>query len=565
MIRRTAAAAALALLLVGACTDDDGAPPDPDPTREGDTTGGRLDPDAPAPAPDLPGAQLGGGITVVSSDRGPRTFDPARASSLDTIAILQLVSRSLTQYRYDPQTGRSVLVPDLATDLGRHNRDFTEWTFTLRRGLRYSDSSPVTARHVAYAVERASAVEEPSGAAPYNRLLFLDGVEVRGRTVTIELTRPFVDLPYAAALPAFTAIPRFADRDPTEYGDNPLATGPYQVESYRPGDRLVLSRNPFWDARTDPARHAYVDGWTFEWGVDATRRDTVLVQDVGAGQTAASYDDVLADTYAVVRQDEELEQRLVTGRSPCTYAWQLDTRTIASLLVRRALGYAYPYREAWRAGGLVEGVTRLPSTTLLPPGTAGRVAYDVLGIEGANTDPDRARELLARVGKLGYEISFSYQADDPTSVAVKDARVAGLGRAGFTAVPVPTTQDVRLGRQSDPRAAVDVRDVTWCADWPTASSWFLRRGASTPSILDRPDVDRRIDDILDRQPGTLVPTGWGRLDRFLQTDDYPAVTLGYAGRASLHGSRVGGMAIDEVYGMPTYSNMYVLPVAEDEE
>ncbi|MDQ3664662.1 MAG: ABC transporter substrate-binding protein [Actinomycetota bacterium] len=556
MIRRTAAAAALALLLVGACTDDDdGAPPDPDPTREGDTTGGRLDPDAPAPAADLPGAQLGGGITVLSSDSGPRTFDPTRASSLDTIAILQLVSRSLTQYRYDPQTDRSVLVPDLATDLGRHNRDFTEWSFTLRRGLRYADGSPVSARHVAYAVERAANVERPPSAAPYNRLPFVDDVDVRGREVTIELVRPLIDLPYVAALPAFTAIPRTADR--------PLATGPYQVESFRPGDRLVLSRNPYWGARTDPARHAYVDGWTFEWGVDATRRDTVLVQDVAAGQTTASYDDVLADTYAVVRQDEDLEQRMVTGRSPCTYAWQLDTDEIASLVVRRAIGYAYPYREAWRAGGLVEAVTRLPATSLLPPGSAGRVDYDVLGIEGANTDPDRARELLARVGKLGYEVSFSYQADDPTSVAVKDARVAGLERAGFTAVPVPTTG---VGGQSaDPRAAVNVREVTWCADWPTADSWFLRRLAAESALVDQPGVERRIDELLDRQSEPAARTGWGRLDRFLQTDTYPAVTLGYAGRASLHGSRIGGMAIDEVYGMPTYANMHVLPVAEDEE
>ena len=29
-----------------------------------------------------------------------------------------------------------VLIPDLATDLGTPNEDFTEWTFTLREGLK---------------------------------------------------------------------------------------------------------------------------------------------------------------------------------------------------------------------------------------------------------------------------------------------------------------------------------------------------------------------------------------------------------------------------------------------
>ena len=41
-----------------------------------------------------------------------------------------LVTRSLTQYDYDPETRQMVLVPDLATDLGTPNDDFTEWKFT---------------------------------------------------------------------------------------------------------------------------------------------------------------------------------------------------------------------------------------------------------------------------------------------------------------------------------------------------------------------------------------------------------------------------------------------------
>ena len=43
----------------------------------------------------------------------------------------------------------------------------------------------------------------------------------------------------------------------------------------------------------------------------------------------------------------------------------------------------------------------------------------------------------------------------------------------------------------------------------------------------------------------------------MQTEYYPAVVTGYAGTATIHGSQVGGMANDNVRGMPTFALMYV--------
>ena len=38
---------------------------------------------------------------------------------------------------------------------------------------------------------------------------------------------------------------------------------------------------------------------------------------------------------------------------------------------------------------------------------------------------------------------------------------------------------------------------------------------------------------------------------------YPAVNVGYSGTARLRGSKIGGMANDNVRGMPTFATMYV--------
>ena len=71
---------------------------------------------------------------------------------------------------------------------------------------------------------------------------------------------PFPDLPFYMSFDMFTPIPKAKDTK-DQYKNNPLATGPYQFDSYTPGAELKLKRNPNWDPKTDPLRHAYPDAW----------------------------------------------------------------------------------------------------------------------------------------------------------------------------------------------------------------------------------------------------------------------------------------------------------------
>jgi peptide/nickel transport system substrate-binding protein len=227
--------------------------------------------EGPATVPD--GAQQGGTFTVLTVNV-PSTLDPTQAYFTDSTAILSdLVTRSLTQYAY--VDGEMVLVPDMATDLGRPNEDNTEWTFTLKEGLKYEDGTPVKAEDVAYAISRSFAIEELPDGPTYQTTFFLDGdkykgpfkdkgeykgVEVNGNDITIKMRRPFTDMDYYASFPAFTAIPEAKD-NPATYGKHPLATGPYKFADYKPGTSLSLVKNDQWAADTDPGRIQMVDGW----------------------------------------------------------------------------------------------------------------------------------------------------------------------------------------------------------------------------------------------------------------------------------------------------------------
>jgi len=550
-----------------------------DPTfQEGGNAGSFKNPDAEAPAAVPDDASEGGTLTVLTSV-APSTLDPTQAYYTDSTAILSgLVTRGLTQYAYNPETNDMQLIPDMATDLGRPNEDNTEWTFTLREGLKYEDGSDVVAEDIAYAIKRSFAIAELPDGPTYQTTFFLDGdkykgpfsdgddyagVEVDGQDITIKMRRPFTDMDYYASFPAFTAIPEDKD-NPENYGQKPLATGPYKFDNYQAGSSLSLVKNDQWDPNTDPGRIQMVDGWEFKFAQDTAKLENVIINDNGSAQTTLTYDNVSASSYRAIAEDKD---RLVTGTSPCTYMWYLDMTKITDKKVREAVGWAYPYEDAWQAGGEIIDVTRKGGTTILPPGTAGRKDFTYPeGQDGQTTDPEKARALLEEAGEVGFEIAFLFATDDDLSVAAKDEIVAGLEAAGFKARPIASTSETIRTDRTDYDSPINVRSSGWCSDWPSGGSWFPAQwagnlvgleGMPNPANFDVAEFDKEQDRILDTLTPEEAAEAWGDFDEKLMTEQYPAVIVGYSGTAMIHGSKVGGMENDNVRGMPTLQQMYI--------
>ncbi len=574
--------ATAALMTLAACGGGSGNKSSSDtPTQgEGGNAGSFKNADAKAPVA-VPGDAAQGGTFTVLTNQVPSTLDPTQAYFVDSTAILSdLVLRSLTQYAYDADSNDMQLIPDMATDLGRPSEDNKAWTFTLRDGLKYEDGTPVKAEDVAYAVKRSFAIAELPDGPTYQTTFFLDGdkykgpfkdkgaykgVEVNGNDITIKMRRPFTDMDYYASFPAFTAIPQAKD-NPETYGKKPLATGPYKFADYKPGSELKLVKNDQWDPNTDPGRIQAVDGWDFKFGQDTAKLENVIINDQGSAQTTLTYDNVTPSSYRSISADKN---RLVTGTSPCTYMWFIDYTKIKELEVRQALGWAYPYEAAWKAGGEITGLTRVPGTAILPPGTAGRVDYQALpGQDGKTTDPAKAKELLKKAGYAPgeYEIKFLFATDDDNAVAAKNEIVKGLTAAGFKATPIASTLETIRTDRTDPKSPINVRSSGWCSDWPTGGSWFPAQwagslvgleGMPNPAQFKEAAMDTEQDKILDTMTPEEAAKAWGQFDKTMETKYYPAVNTGYSGTAMIHGSKVGGMENDNVRGMPTFAQMYI--------
>jgi peptide/nickel transport system substrate-binding protein len=575
------------VLALAACSGSNGkTPPSTPSSNTSDSQGGQVgigrDANVKPPARPIPGATKGGTLTVLSASPLPLgSMDPTEAYNPTGMSILSgLVTRSLTQYVYDPETKEMVLVPDLATDLGRPSLDFKTWKFTLRPGVKFENGQPVTPQDIEYGIERSFDRDTfPNGPA-YSNQYFLhgdtykgpytspgpyNGVTVDGRTITIHMATPFPDVSYWGTFPAMGPIPPGRASDPATYKSHPWATGPYMFKDYTPEKSLTLVKNPYWDPDTDPGRHQYVEGFEFDVNADSAKIDQVMLADTGTGQTTLSYDSVLTADYKEF--NATASDRLIRGTFPCTFMWSPDNRTITDIRVRSALAYAYPYRAVWVAQGHIPGVTRIAASNVLPPGFPGRVAFNPLpGHTPGTTDSAKAKASLKAAGQLGYLIKFPYTTDNPTSVAAKNVVVKALTAAGFDPHPVATTQANYEDDINNPKAPVNVRLGGWCSDWPSGHEWFPLVFRSTDIARDGFGTNfaafssKEVDDRIEAIPHLLLTQqapAWNALDKLIQTKYFPVVVTGYGGVAMMRGSKVHNALNDPTFGMPIWKDIWI--------
>ena len=583
-----AAIAGVALFALAACGSGGGSSaPSGDETFKEQADFKGTDATAKGPAPEVPGAQKGGTITVsIPGDPGPDDLDPDNGWSVTGNSIEQaLLARSLTQYRYDDKTKQMVLVPDLATDLGTPNKDFTSWTFTLKDGLKFDDGSPITAKEVAFGIQRSMDTETfPQGVGQqYSQTYFKgagtykgpytqkgkawDGVTVNGNSLTIHMAQPFPDMQYYAAFMAIGPVPLNAG-PPAQYGTakNFRASGPYKVQSFTPNKELVLVKNPNWDPSSDPARHQYADKWDIKFDTDQDQTDQIMLSKSGAGDTTVEYGINASANYPKFKQ--MYGDRLVQQSSQCTYVLWPDYTKIKDINVRKALAFAYPWDDAALAAGEIPGVTRTWANSIIPPGMAGKPdsSFTATGEKPGTYDPAKAKELLAKAGYQPgqFQLTLAYYEPDPVAVKVKDQVQKGLEQAGFKVKYIPSQDslsDIFGDKDNKTNKLLNVRTGGWCSDWPSAltmipplfqTGQFYNFGYFSEKTVD--DQIKAIPSMpLDKQADA-----WGALDKKILTDYYPAIPMYYQNFLFPFGKKIGGYSGDGEIAAPNYKNLFVM-------
>jgi peptide/nickel transport system substrate-binding protein len=574
----------------GGSSDDDQAQGE---FQEADDGSDAKDPERQAPAADIEGATPGGTITVyLPGDPGPDSMDPTEGWSVTGNSIQQaLTSRSLTQYARD-DNGRMVLVPDLATDLGTPNEDFTQWQFTIRDDAKWENGETITPQEVAFGIARSMDSDTfPAGAGTeYSQTYFQGagaygdeppadgykgpytgndpdgtkwgGVTVDGQTVTINMAKSFPDMDYWGAFMAMGPAPLGDASQPPNYGKKILSNGPYKVESFRPTEELVLVKNDQWDPNSDPGRHQYADGYVFKFNADQAQTDQIMLSDNAESQTAISAS-LGSENYTAGQ--EALGDRLVQQSAQCTSFIAPDFAKIDDINVRKALAYAYPYTDMWQATGEVPGVTRVPANSVMPPGMTGKKDYFVDG-EQFTYDPEKSLELLGEAGYSAdnpYPITMIYYETDALAVAGQRVYEQGMADAGFAVTGIPVQEspyNTWLNPDDATNQSLNLRGVNWCSDWPSGLTMLpplLKTGAAyNTAQYSNPETDARMDEI----PGLPLEEqadAWGDLDEKIATEEFPVIPTAFRNDLFVFGSSIGNPTGDGALGAPNYKDLYV--------
>jgi peptide/nickel transport system substrate-binding protein len=165
----------------------------------------------------------------------PATLDPQkmRVGGVDYNYVYNCFSRLTTQ---DPKLQ---VQPDLASSW-EATEDLKTWTFHLRPGVKFHDGKTLDASDVIYTFKRI--MDKDVGSVLRANFGFVDNIEaVDPLTVRFHLSIPYAGL--AAAVAAYQAA-IVSEKSADTLTTHPIGTGPFRFVEYRPGDQLVMERNP---------------------------------------------------------------------------------------------------------------------------------------------------------------------------------------------------------------------------------------------------------------------------------------------------------------------------------
>jgi peptide/nickel transport system substrate-binding protein len=172
------------------------------------------------------------GTLRITSPLFIRRLDPALSGPL-AYQLLAGTCATLMTFGQPPQPEAAVGNP-VVSNGGR------TYVFTVRRGLRFSDGSALTAANFARALGRVLDPAMRSEAAT----IYSDikRVRARGRQLRIDLAEPRGDLPVRLSLPNACPVPLGFPVDPAGIS-LPVGSGPYYISRVEPFKLVVLERN----------------------------------------------------------------------------------------------------------------------------------------------------------------------------------------------------------------------------------------------------------------------------------------------------------------------------------
>lgn len=419
----------------------------------------------------------------------------------------------------------SEVVPGLAKAMPKISNGEKTYTLELRKGLKYSDGTPVKASDFKNAVERIFLVNS-GGSSFYTDIVGAEkfaetksggipGIVTDDKTgkITINLIKPrgtFTDelaTPFTAPVPANTP-----DKD--QSASPPPATGPYEIVNSDPGRGWNYERNPQWDKNNGKLMPDLPGGYLDKINITVMRNQSTQVNDIESGKLNWVFDPPPTDRYQEVKEKYDGTQFRVEPTISTYYFWMNEERPpFDDLKVRQAVNYAVDSAALER----IYSGQLSPTQQILPPAMPG---YEK--IELYPHDMAKAKQLFKEANPADKDITVWTDSESPNNDAGAYYQDV-LSQLGFNAELKILNADnyfTVIGNETTPD--LDTGWSDWFQDYPHPNDFFqplLNSESIAPtnnqnfSRTQIPELDKKVDELAEEQLGPEQEAAYAEIDK----------------------------------------------------
>ena len=499
----------------------------------------------------LVGSACGGGggggnnTTAATTISGQRTFpvlkavwgttdymDPGLSYRLASWQVFQDVYIGLVvKAHVSCQTSNCAkIVPGLATTTGTVTNG-TDYKFTLRKGLKYSNGETVKASDFKHTIIRDFNLNSP-GIGFFSNIVGVDACEANptkctdisgiitndsSGTVEIKLKKPESDFEYVLSIPFTAVVPSSTPNKDTE-NPPPAGNGPYYIASYSPSKSFVVKRNPHWKKHEIPA---IPDGNPDEIKATMTDDQAQAAQLVASGQD--DYDQNLLPTDQLAHYKSKFGDQIKFFTTPSTYYFFMNWRLAPfnNLKARQAVNYAVDRQQLVN----LRGGLGVPTWNFLPPSYP---QYKKIGPTPYPYNLKKAKQLVKQSGTAGAKVTVYTISDVAVDLSTGEYLQGQLKKIGYDAslkAIAGANYFTIVGNQST-KAQIGFTD--WFEDYPYPTDWFnvLQNGERITKVhnnnygnVDVKALNTQMDHLASLPPNQALSSStnakWASIDRDL--------------------------------------------------
>lgn len=500
-----------------------------------------------------------GGTLTGSYASFPDYLDPGLSYTQEGWTAMYDTYLPLLTYAHANGAEGSKVVPALAESMPKISKDGKTYTLTLRKGLKYSDGTPVKASDFKASIERLFKVNS-GGSFFYEGIVGAEkfaegksggipGIKTDDKTgkIEIDLEAPRgtftneLGMLFAAVLPADTPATNLT-------ADPPPATGPYMLTKVEPGRGWSYARNPYWEKDNSQVSEV-PSGHVDKIEIKVVRNDSTQVNEIERNKTDWMQTPISADEYNKVKDKYEGTQFRIEHPINLYLFWMnTEKAPFKDLKVREAVNYAVDTAALERiyAGSLAA------THQILPEGMPGHEPFDLYPHNMA-----KAKQLIKEANPSDRNITVWTDNESPNNEA--GAYYEGvLNELGFNAKLKEINADnyyTIIGNESTPDL-----DTGWLAfyeDYPHPNDFFQAMfsgesiaptGNTNLSRIDVPKLNAKIARLGEQPLGSEQEAEYAALDRELM-EEAPIVPYG---TNTLSTFVDGEIELDKVIFNPTF-------------